>query len=150
MKNAWWMYMSSQKRKRASLSSLEMHQNLEEGTWSSPEWPCKYREITLPIQLRTWVLFAASGSHSQEVKMHSAVLLTSLLSGAHLSPSILNVVLGKAEMLLFKGGVVLLASYCLFWRQSLCTYGEGLLDVSLDSTASGVLWRSILGPVQCL
>ena len=77
------------------------------------------------------MLFAASGSRSQEVKMYSVVVLTSLMSGARLSPSIANVVVGKAESLPFKGGVTLLASYCLFWRQSLCPYGEGLLDVSL-------------------
>lgn len=105
--------------------------NLEEGTWSSPEWPCKYGEIILPIPLRTWVLFVTSGTHSQEVKIHSVILLTLLMSGARLSPSITNTVVGKAESLPFKGGVTLSASYCRFWRQSLCPYGEGLLDVSL-------------------
>lgn len=53
------------------------------------------------------------------------------MSGAHLSPAIINTVVGKAESLPFEGGVTLLASHCLLRGQSLCPYGEGLLDMSL-------------------
>lgn len=53
------------------------------------------------------MLFAASGSQSQEVKIHSVVLLTSLMLEAHLNPSIINMLVGKAESLPFKGGVSL-------------------------------------------
>jgi len=98
------------------------------------------------------VLFAAPGSHSQEVKKCSVVSLTSLMSGVHLSPSIINTMVGKAVISIqgcshtFGILLSLLETEPMPFR-----WAPGCELEKLESTwtpaASGVLQRSVLGPI---
>lgn len=59
-----------------------------------------------------------------------------------------GVVVGKAESLSFKGQVMLLMSYCLFWRPTAALLGMSWRNWTLwRPAASEELQKSTLGPV---